>query len=319
MKNVASWSFEEKLEGTLRRTLPKLGPEARAQLAALINRQSLEIMGGVLVAWVAFHAFGLGEIIDVCVAVLGAASIGWSVFSGIDYLYDFAVMTYRAKSESNLDTAAEDLAKAIGILGIQAVLAVVFRGAKAPRTDRGASIEIGTEPVRTTGLRYKPTINEDPSLPAGQGVTSPFGDIDVSTQGSATDRAIVLLHEKVHQFLVPKLYILRHYRVSNRTSSYVRSSLSRYIEEALAETLGQVGNVGIRGFLTGVRFPVSNGYMFLVKGGAAKIPEFAGWGGGGLIPEAAGLLYNGVVAGIAFQLWHGYTGAPRKAVGKKGK
>jgi len=46
---------------------------------------------------------------------------------------------------------------------------------------------------------------EDAALPAGRGVTSYFGDIEVSSQGPATDRALVLLHEKVHKFLAPKL------------------------------------------------------------------------------------------------------------------
>jgi hypothetical protein len=102
----------------------------------------------------------------------------------------------------------------------------------------------------------------------------------------------------VHQFLAPKLYVLREYRVSNRASSYMRSSLWRYIEEALAETVAQVGVHGIRQFFTGIKFPVQNGYMYLTKGGGYS-PHFTG---SGAVTEAAGLLYNGTVSGIAFEL-----------------
>ncbi len=297
MQVVASWPFEKRLEETFNRTLPKLGPEARAQLQAVINPTSLAIIAGVLIAWLVSHAFGIGEIIDIIIIAVGVAAIGFAVFTGLDYLYDFAMGVYRAKTTYDLDKAADDFAKAISILGIQAVLAILFRGAKAPRTGSGGRIQLGTPP-KTPGIRYKPTVKQNPKLAAGEGSTSFWGNITVSTKGSASERAVVLLHERVHQFLAPKLYVLREYRASNRASSYMRSSLWRYIEEALAETVAQVGVNGIRQFFTGIRFPVQNGYMYLTKGGGYST-HFAG---SGAITETAGLLYNGIVSGIAFEL-----------------
>jgi hypothetical protein len=297
--DIARSSFEDRLGETFRRTLPKLGPEARAQLEAVINLQSLAIIAGVLVAWIVSHAFGVGEIIDIIILVVGVAAIGFAVFTGLDHLYDFAVGAYRAKTDRDLDVAADNLAKAISILGIQAVLAVLFRGAKAPRTGSGGRLNAGAPPPRTSGLRYRPTVRNDPTLPAGNGATSFYGDIVVSSRGSATDRAVVLLHEKVHQFLMPKLYVLRDYRVSNRASSYMRSSLWRYIEEALAETIAQVGVNGFNQLFTGLRFPLQSGYMFLTRGGGYS----RSFKGSGAIPEGAALVYNGMVAGIAIEIW----------------
>jgi len=228
----------------------------------------------------------------------GLFAVGWSVFVGIDHLYDFAAITYRAKTESELDTAADHFAKAVGILGIQAVLAVVFRGAKAPRTSKGGRLNPGAAPPRTPGASYKPKVTTEPNLPAGQGSTSFWGDIKVSTAGSAADRALVLLHEKVHQILSPKLYLLRNYRVSTRAASYVRSSLWRYLEEALAETVAQVGVNGFSKFFRGIRFPIENGYLYLMRSGGYN-PAF---GGHGLVKEGAALLYVGVVVGIPFEV-----------------
>jgi hypothetical protein len=122
--------------------------------------------------------------------------------------------------------------------------------------------------------------------------------IQVSSQGSATDRAVVRLHERVHQFLVPKVYVLRSYRVGNRAGSYVRSSLWRYIEEALAETIAQVGVQGLHQAFRGLRFPVANGYMYLTRTGGYN-PLF---GGRGLLREAGALLYTGTVSGVVFEL-----------------
>jgi hypothetical protein len=303
MEGVLAWTFEKRLDETFRRALPRLGPEARDQFLQLINPTSLAIIAGVLVAWVASHAIGIGEIIDIIIAVVGIASIGFAVFSGLDHLYDFAVGAYQARTTDDLDVAADHLAKAITILGVQTVLAVLFRGARAPRTGSGGRLNLGPPPARTPGLRYRPTIRRDPTLPAGEGSTSFWGNITVSTRGSATDQALVLLHEKVHQFLMPKLYILREYRASNRAGSYMRSSLWRYIEEALAETIAQVGVTGMRNFFVGIRFPVQSGYMFLRRGGGFD-PQFTG---SGLLAEGAALLYNGVVDGIAFELWFSPT------------
>lgn len=297
MIDVAASPFEGKLEEVFRRTLPKLGPEARGQLEAIISPASLAIIGGVLVAWVVSHAFGIGEVVDILVAAFGVLAVGWAVFDGLDHLYDFAVGTYRARDSRALDVAADNLAKAIAILGVQAVLALLFRGSRAPRSGAGGRVNVGAPPP-ATGIRYKPSITADPVLPAGAGRTNWWGNIRVSTRGSAADQALALLHEKVHQFLMPKLRVLRHYRASNRAASYMRSSLWRYLEEALAETIAQVGVQGFAKFFEGIRFPVEQGYMYLWRGGGYR----AAFQGAGAIPEAAALIWTGVVAGIAFEL-----------------
>jgi hypothetical protein len=79
---VGQWSFEKRLEETLRRTLPRLGPEARAQLEGLINPTAIAVMAGCLLAWVVSHAFGLGEAIDIILVAVGALSIGLAIFAG---------------------------------------------------------------------------------------------------------------------------------------------------------------------------------------------------------------------------------------------
>ena len=294
MANVATGSFERRLEETLTRPLPKLGPETRAQLAAIITPESIAIIAAVLVAWVVSHAFGVGEAIDIILLVTGVVAIGMAVFSGLDHLYKFASGAYAARSTNDLDVAADHLAQAIGILGIQAVLALLFRGRA-----RGKRLDLGPPPPRTPGARYRPTITQNPAAPAGHGSTSFWGNIKVSTQGSATDRALVLLHERVHQSLAPRLYVLRNFRVNNRARSYFGSSLWRYIEEALAETVAQVGVIGMRRFFVGIRFPVSNGYVFLTRGGGYNTHM----AGRGVVPEGAALITTGIASGMTFNLY----------------
>lgn len=281
----------------LTRTTEKVGPEAKVELSRLVSPDSLKIIAGVLAAWLIAHAFGLGEIIDAILLVGGALTVGWAIFDGVDHLYEFAALTYKGSSAADFEMAADHLAKAIAILGIQAVLAVIFKGARQPRTARGGRLPLTPRPAEEPGLFYRPKVLEDPALRPGAGFTDWWGDITVATRGSETDRALVLLHENVHQFFVPKLKILREYRVSNRAASYVRSSLYRYFEEMLAETIARVGINGFSEAFIGVRFPVKNGYVFLMKAGSALEPS---WEGSGLIIEGAALLHNGMVSGFAY-------------------
>jgi hypothetical protein len=152
MELVEGWPFARKLEEALKRALPLLGPEARAQVSALLTPQTLGVMATVLVAWVLSHAVGIGEIIDIL--AVGVVGIGFSVFQGVDELYEFAMGTYKAGTTQDFDVAAGHFAKAVSILGIQAVLAVLLRG--APRTYRGGLKTKG--PPTAVGATHRPTL-----------------------------------------------------------------------------------------------------------------------------------------------------------------
>jgi hypothetical protein len=297
MAEVASWPFEKRVEEAITRCMPKLGPEARTQLAALITPEAIAIIAGVLIAWVVSHAFAVGEIIDVIILAVGVVSIGLAVFTGLDHLYDFAVGTYQARTAQDLDAAADHLAKAIGILGIQAVLAVLFRGAKMPQTFRGARPYIGSPPPRTPGWRYKPTTTTAPLGTNAHAYTTFYGNIRIQPNLTSAQREAALRHERVHQALAPKLYLLRNFRIDNRLGSYFHSSLWRFLEEALAQAYGS------RQFFAGVRFPVKTGYVLLRKGGGYS-PDMKGKG---VLPEAMSLLYVGILGGVSYQLWFSPT------------
>ena len=300
---VASWPFERRLASTLDRAMPKLGPEVRAQLKALVTPEAIAIMAGVLVAWVASHAIGIGEVIDVILGVVGAVAIGYSFFTGLDHLYLFATGAYGATTEPELDEAADHFAKAVGILGVQAVLAVLFRGRPYAKRETPPP-----PPPRTAGNRYRPTLTWDRTMPAGGGETTAWGDIVVSSRGSANTRMLALFHEQVHRWFTPKLYVLRDFRVESLYGSYINSSLWRYIEEMLAEGIANGRVFGFQEFFVGFAFPVKGGYVYLIRAGADP-RYFQGLAGGGLIPELGGLLVSGLVANIAVELWY-RPGAP---------
>jgi hypothetical protein len=299
LESIAAWSFPRKLEEVLRRSLPMLAPEARSQLSALISPETIATMAAVLVAWVLSHAVGIGEVVDIVIVALGAVAIGWSLFQGIDELYEFAMGTYGAGTTRDLDVAAGHFAKAVSIIGIQAVLAVLLRG--SPRSYRGGLRAQG--PATGVGQTYRPTLRwgkYDPKqgrLPAGEGWTTSKGDIVLSSRGSSTTRQLAMFHEQIHQILTPKLYPLRNFRIANRNASYRYSSLSRFLEEALAESHAQLRVNGFRDGVNAIGFPIHQNYVYLLRREGYR----KGWEGQGIIPEALGL---GIGAIQIDGVWH---------------
>ena len=234
-----------------------MGPEARKEIEKLINPETLWVVAGVLTAWIVSHAFGVGEIVDAILLGLGILAIGLSVFEGIDALYMFAKLAIDAKSFQDLDESAKYFARAVSILGVQAVLAVLLKG--APKTFRGGRADVGPPPFFAVRAMSRPPLVSTRTLEAGAGQTNPWGRIEISRFGTATDRRLAAIHESIHRLLTPKLNVLRNFRVSGRTASYDRSALVTYLEEALAETAAQVGVNGVRAGFRGACFPVRFG------------------------------------------------------------
>lgn len=295
MADIGSMSFEERIEIAIRRSFTKLPAAAQAQIGQLLTPQALGITSGVLAAWIISHGLGVGELIDVILAATGILSIGLAIFTGLDELWMFTHGTYYAKSESDLDAASGHFAQAVTILSVQAVLAVLLKN-----SPRGPHERLRGNLPRTPGSwRYKPTTTEDPSKWVGEGETDLLGNIEISSQGSAREKALALQHERVHQLLAPKFYPLRRFRIENRFRSYFETSLWRYCEEALAETTAKVGVDGLEQGFEGIRFPMQQNYVYILKGGgySAKMK------GRGVLPEGAALVANGIVQGIGIQIW----------------
>lgn len=226
----------------------------------------------------------MGEVIDVLLLVVGAFTIGWSIGDVAKDVYTFADKTINARSDRDLDTAAQAFSHAVVLAGITVIMALLLRrSVKQVQAARGANVMEAMRP-RSPGLPRvkpdpeagrlwsKPGIKSDPTLKAGAGSTSPFGEVRLSPHGSVAEQALVRAHELVHRFLTTRFGPLRTFRVRLRMSGYLRTAFLQYLEEAIAETVAQLRVTGAAGVLEGLRFPVANGYVTiggLVSEGAA--------------------------------------------------
>jgi hypothetical protein len=244
--SVENWSITEKLAYVLDRAARRLPGDAGSKLAALAAPETLAVVAAVLVAWAASHALGVGFAADVLMVAGGIIFLGREAIEAAQQIGSFVSRTLSARNERDLDAAAGHLSSAVTIIGVDAVLILLTRG--AVKAHRG---------------RYRPTVKGDASLPPGYGSTDKFGNVRYSTQGSAADQALVRYHEMVHSVLSPKVARLREFRADVGMKGYQHSSLLRYLEEALAESYAQLRVNGIKGLPEGLRFPIANGYVTL--------------------------------------------------------
>jgi hypothetical protein len=87
------------------------------------------------------HFFGVGEIVDVLLLIVGAFTIGWSITDVAEDLYNFADLTINAKGEADLDRAAQAFSHAVVLAGITVIMAILLRkSVKEIQVARGATL-----------------------------------------------------------------------------------------------------------------------------------------------------------------------------------
>jgi hypothetical protein len=287
----------------MRRSQKYMPAELWAQVKQMLTPESIAIMAGVTTAWAVSHFFGVGEIADAVLLVVGGIALGGAALQAGEEVVQFALTANGATTDGDLDRAGEHFGKAVAIGGVTLILALFFRAKPKVMRDMafGHPVPMPAGPGPRNGrFFYKPSasvgsIEQQPGV-FRQGVTNIFGDITIESRLSQTGRAFVLLHEKVHAILTPKFYGLRNVRVTLRMEGYNRSYLLRYFEEAIAESNALLRTKGLGSVLESISFPVKNGYVTVAKMGQ----------------EVYGILLGPVnVGGTFYRVFFHHTGAKK--------
>lgn len=283
--DITTMDLPARLEASIIKAARLLPEDIGNQLLALTSPAALATMAATVVLWAGSHFIGIGEIADIILLVVGWAAVGGVAIEAGSKLCDFATKTYNANHEADLDAAASDLAQAITLIGVNTVMALLLK--KGPRdtfrtTYRNSivprySLEVNSDLARIAamqnhkGWRYRPTLKFTNELHAGSGSADFWGDIKIgrrydhhqkTSAEAAEDILITIYHEKVHQFLTPKFYLLRELRCFLNHSGYQRSFILRYMEEMLAETIAlmRVKGISKENILAGLKFPLRDTY-----------------------------------------------------------
>ena len=271
LDRTATMSSTEKVAEAMRRALPYLPADASQTVRQMLEPESLVIIVGTLTVWAGSHFFGVGEVVDIILLVVGVFALGFSVFDGAKSLYDFATTAINAKTDHDIDVAAQYFASAVTILGIATIQAVLLHGQARQVAARGRPQIYPREPVGPpppAGDELR--VTRPASIPGGSlGSTDAYGTIQIARNQSLSEQRITLLHELVHRYFSPRTGPFRQLRAELNMSAYARSALLRYLEEALAEGYAQLQTNGLGSALGAYRFPIAGGYV-TVSGLAAE-------------------------------------------------
>lgn len=309
--NVASMDLQARLEVVFRKAAALLPADVGRRLLALISPAALTTMAAVVAIWAGSHFFGVGEIADVILLVVGWAAIGGGAIDAGKKLFAFALKTANARMEKDLDLAAQDLVAAIGILGVDVALALLMRRKPGDtfKTDLNPAkpmppyLKAFPQALPRNGRwSYKATLTFTKAKFAGEGGTDALGNIKIGRDYVPGERTVAAAmrdvrravhHEQVHSFLAAKLYLLREPRIYMKMSAYKRSYILRYVEEAVAEVRSRAMTDGLgRGqLIEAIRFPLGNRYQLTV----ALLGH-----------EAKGVLLGpAVVGGLTYNVYYG--------------
>jgi hypothetical protein len=144
----------------------------QAQFADMLSPVNIGITVGVLGAWVASHAFGVGEVADVLLFIVGLAMVGPAVLQCARDLVTFVELVRKAHCRSDLDTASSYLARVVSVLGVTVFMAFLTKcaGKGAQMAKIGAVPPPGlaavTEPVAPAAASTAPLRAYEVLLPA---------------------------------------------------------------------------------------------------------------------------------------------------------
>lgn len=110
--------ISERAVDVLRRTAPLLPEEMQEAFTPLVSPENLAITAGILAAWVASHAVGVGEVVDVGLLAFGLITLGEMALDAGKHLGECFRLTLNAKDAKDLDEAAGHLASAVSMLGV---------------------------------------------------------------------------------------------------------------------------------------------------------------------------------------------------------
>ncbi len=279
---IARMSRGDRIGALLQATLPKVPGDVAVQMRQLLTPQALHVIEAVVVLWGLSHFFGFGEVFDTLVLATGIVALGADAVHAAKLAMEAFMEASRAQTQAAIDEAADKLAEAVGVIGVDMLAALLFRW-KRPNLPHPA--EIANFPrapeIAASSWRYTPKVERYPfpksygRLSNAYGFATPYGDIHINTRFPLDEQQITLFHEQFHTLLRPKLDILRRLRAKWTAGSYKNSYLTRFLEEALCEGSAQMR---ARGFsfgriVEGLRFPLNGQYDVTLTRVAQEVGE----------------------------------------------
>jgi hypothetical protein len=120
--------LEDRIVEVLRRAPRRMPAQLQEQSSKLFATATFAATAQVLSGWAASHAIGAGFQIEAVMLADGLARTSSAAMEASEKLDQAFAIVRQARDERQLDDAALPLAEAIGLLGIPAFMAAIWRG-----------------------------------------------------------------------------------------------------------------------------------------------------------------------------------------------
>jgi hypothetical protein len=125
---VALMPLEDRIVEVLRRVPRRMPAQLQEQSSRLFMTATFAATAQVLSGWAASHVIGAGFQIEAVMLSDGLAPTSFAAMEASEKLDQAFAIVRQARDERQLDDAALPLAEAIGLLGIPAFMAAIWRG-----------------------------------------------------------------------------------------------------------------------------------------------------------------------------------------------
>jgi hypothetical protein len=153
--SVAGWSAASKIEAALEHALARLPAALADQLRALLTPENVAALVLILGVWAASQAVGVGEVVDLLLAVGGVIMLGPEAIRAVRELAEFATGALGAQSEADLDQAGGHLATAVAIVGVDGAMALLAHRAGGALGERAPTLTKSPDMVTPEGIRLQ--------------------------------------------------------------------------------------------------------------------------------------------------------------------
>lgn len=193
---VGQWSVGERLAYAVREAASRLGPEVRAKLEAMLTPENVALMVGTLVGLTAVQGVPVLNVVDAALVGTGLYAFGQDAVDVASDLVGFASKVLRAQSEEDLQVAGEQLARAVAVVGVDTVAAVLVHrtvkvvrgGAKPPSgaaevvTPEGVRVRVVAEPAPRSAVELLRSSTAEGGS-RGAGIANNWRSRIIETQG----------------------------------------------------------------------------------------------------------------------------------------
>jgi hypothetical protein len=132
-------SIPERIKESILRSLPLIPSEARELAKALVTPKALAEIAATLIIWGASQLIGIGEVADLVLLVVGYVMLGKTALAASKELLAYGEALTEAETSADLDIAAQHFARAVTLIGVTAVTAILLRRAGRAGSAEGAA------------------------------------------------------------------------------------------------------------------------------------------------------------------------------------